>query len=146
MTLTQDLLNDDLYAPESPDGGQPTRFDEDEDEGQNPDPDAVEALNANGRRARRDSNPDSDEEARINRRSFMETSLDHYNVRGADRELGRIFADVSTLAQPLLVALICWCSLTLVGRLCIFLASFSFSGARSITLRLSNSCVAKSTR
>jgi hypothetical protein len=44
---------------------------------------------------RHDSNPDPEEEARMNRRSFMETTMDHYNITGPNRELGRMFADVS---------------------------------------------------
>ncbi|CEL54604.1 hypothetical protein RSOLAG1IB_11692 [Rhizoctonia solani AG-1 IB] len=51
-------------------------------------------VNENGRRRRSESKPDPKEEARISRRSFMESVMDKLNIKGPARERGRDFADV----------------------------------------------------
>ncbi|KAG8699438.1 hypothetical protein FRC11_013696 [Ceratobasidium sp. 423] len=62
---------------------------------------AEDSINENGRRRRSESEPDPEEEARISRRSFMESVMDKFNMRGPARGRGRNFAGL-TLGQQVM--------------------------------------------
>ncbi|KAG9087699.1 hypothetical protein FRC06_002418 [Ceratobasidium sp. 370] len=93
-----DLLNDDLFndegAPPVTDAPHPAP-----DSNQVPNTTAQGELNANGRRNHSDSESDTEENARLERRAFMETLMDEHNIQGSTRQLGHYFADLDPSRQ-----------------------------------------------
>ncbi|KAG9096834.1 hypothetical protein FRC06_008271, partial [Ceratobasidium sp. 370] len=60
-------------------------------------------LNANGRRPRSSSDADAEETARQERRIFMGSMMDEYNIHGPARERGMRFADLDFSHQLMAV-------------------------------------------
>ncbi|KAG8784046.1 hypothetical protein FRC12_019014 [Ceratobasidium sp. 428] len=64
---------------------------------------AMDDINANGRRSRSDSEPNAEEAARLIRRAFMEATMDEHSIQGEAREQGRRFADLDPSRQMLFI-------------------------------------------
>ncbi|KAG8726000.1 hypothetical protein FRC10_007569, partial [Ceratobasidium sp. 414] len=103
MRLVDQLLDDD-------------NFDDEEaplannDPNQAPNTSAQGELNTNGRRNRSDSGSDTEEAARLERRAFMEATMDEHNVRGPARQHGHRIADTHVMNRIKVAMLLPWAS------------------------------------